>query len=81
MLFARAPLDGVVWLDTLVHDPACRSCPRLRGPGEESEDADADTDAEAGDDGIPVLSGRARNWMVAASAVTVVSAVLTVVAN
>ncbi|MFG2230735.1 hypothetical protein ACGFNX_12055 [Streptomyces sp. NPDC048723] len=77
MLFARAPLDGVVWLDTLVHDPACRSCPRLRGPGEESEDADA----EADDDGIPVLSGRARNWMVAASAVTVVSAVLTVVAN
>ncbi|MFD9476589.1 hypothetical protein [Streptomyces nojiriensis] len=79
MLFARAPLDGVVWLDTLVHDPACRSCPRLRGPGEESEEADADADADP--DGIPVLSGRARNWMVAASAVTVVSAVLTVVAN
>ncbi|MFF4447738.1 hypothetical protein [Streptomyces sp. NPDC001502] len=79
MLFARAPLDGVVWLDTLVHDPACRSCPRLRGPGEQSEEADAD--AEADPDGIPVLSGRARNWMVAASAVTVVSAVLTVVAN
>ncbi|MFE1874602.1 MULTISPECIES: hypothetical protein [unclassified Streptomyces] len=77
MLFARAPLDGVVWLDTLVHDPACRSCPRLRRSGEESEEADADADP----DGIPVLSGRARNWMVAASAVTVVSAVLTVVAN
>lgn len=77
MLFARAPLDGVVWLDTLVHDPACRSCPRLRRPGDESEDDDADADP----DGIPVLSGRARNWMVAASAVTVVSAVLTVVAN
>ncbi|MFD7785729.1 hypothetical protein ACFV4Q_21955 [Streptomyces nojiriensis] len=75
MLFARAPLDGVVWLDTLVHDPACRTCPRLRGPREESEEADPDPD------GIPVLSGRGRNWMVAASAVTVVSAVLTVVAN
>ncbi|MFJ3830076.1 hypothetical protein ACIPWI_19200 [Streptomyces sp. NPDC090046] len=73
MLFARAPLDGVVWLDTLVHDPACDSCPRLRGAGEDTDEADAD--------GIPVLSGRARNWMVAASAVTVVSAVLTVVAN
>ncbi|MFG2975496.1 hypothetical protein ACGFYY_21265 [Streptomyces sp. NPDC048331] len=73
MLFARAPLDGVVWLDTLVHDPACVSCPRRREPEEESEEDDAD--------GIPVLSGRARNWMVAASAVTVVSAVLTVMAN
>ncbi|MGW6985058.1 hypothetical protein ACWGE1_37325 [Streptomyces sp. NPDC054932] len=73
MLFARAPLDGVVWLDTLVHDPACRSCPRLREPADDPEEDDAD--------GIPVLSGRARNWMVAASAVTVVSAVLTVVAN
>ncbi|GAA2641202.1 MULTISPECIES: hypothetical protein [Streptomyces] len=73
MLFARAPLDGVVWLDTLVHDPACGSCPRRREPEEESEEADPD--------GIPVLSGRARNWMVAASAVTVVSAVLTVVAS
>ncbi|MEY2225843.1 MULTISPECIES: hypothetical protein [Streptomyces] len=76
MLFARAPLDGVVWLDTLVHDPACGSCPRRREPEEESEEED---DADA--DGIAVLSGRARNWMVAASAVTVVSAVLTVVAN
>ncbi|MFI1647460.1 hypothetical protein OG373_01720 [Streptomyces avidinii] len=74
MLFARAPLDGVVWLDTLVHDPACGSCPRRREPEEESDEED---DA----DGIPVLSGRARNWMVAASAVTVVSALLTVVAN
>ncbi|CAM5574279.1 hypothetical protein ACIBTP_08305 [Streptomyces avidinii] len=74
MLFARAPLDGVVWLDTLVHDPACGSCPRRREPEEESEEED---DA----DGIPVLSGPARNWMVAASAVTVVSALLTVVAN
>ncbi|MFJ6052603.1 MULTISPECIES: hypothetical protein [unclassified Streptomyces] len=73
MLFARAPLDGVVWLDTLIHDPACGSCPRRREPEEESEEDDPD--------GIPVLTGRARNWMVAASAVTVVSAVLTVVAN
>ncbi|ARE72759.1 hypothetical protein ACFVZ8_16310 [Streptomyces sp. NPDC059558] len=73
MLFARAPLDGVVWLDTLVHDPACGSCPRPREAEDDSEEDDAD--------GIPVLSGRARNWMVAASAVTVVSAVLTVVAN
>lgn len=72
-LFARAPLDGVVWLDTLVHDPACASCPRLRGPDDEPEAAVADS--------IPVLSGKARDWMVAASAVTVVSAVLTVVAN
>ncbi|MGW3321499.1 hypothetical protein [Streptomyces virginiae] len=75
MLFARAPLDGVVWLDTLVHDPACGSCPRRREPEEESEEDDPDAD------NIVVLSGRARNWMVAASAVTVVSAVLTVVAN
>ncbi|WP_030762904.1 MULTISPECIES: hypothetical protein [unclassified Streptomyces] len=73
MLFARAPLDGVVWLDTLIHDPACGSCPRRREPEEESEEDDPD--------GSPVLTGRARNWMVAASAVTVVSAVLTVVAN
>ncbi|MER7824045.1 hypothetical protein ABTX85_15920 [Streptomyces sp. NPDC096097] len=73
MLFARAPLDGVVWLDTLIHDPACGSCPRRREPEEESEEDDPD--------GIPVLTGRARNWMVAASAVTVVSAVLTVVAS
>lgn len=46
-----------------------------REPEEESEEDDADADR------IAVLSGRARNWMVAASAVTVVSAVLTVVAN
>lgn len=51
--------------------PAARV--RACGGGEDTEEADAD--------GIPVLSGRARNWMVAASAVTVVSAVLTVVAN
>lgn len=72
-LFARAPLDGVVWLDALVHDPGCTACPSLRGLEAES--------AQAGTGSMSVLSGRARDLMVAASAVTVVSAVLTVVAH
>lgn len=72
-LFARAPLDGVVWLDALVHDPACTGCPRPQGLEGESE--------QTGTRPMSVLSGRGRDLMVAASAVTVVSAVLTVVAH
>lgn len=73
-VFSQAPLDGELWRDSLVHEDECVWCLQLRQPGA--------TDLAAPTLPLPAaLSGRVRSMLVATSALTVVCAVISVLAG
>ncbi|MCB5183103.1 hypothetical protein [Streptomyces antimicrobicus] len=69
-VFARAPLDGALWLDALVHDSACARCAALRTPA-----AGPPVPAFV----VGLLSGRPRTCMAVAATGTVAASVLAAV--
>lgn len=72
-LFAQTPLNGDCWQDVLAHDDECGGCLELRQRDEPA--------VRSGPVRLGLPAGRTRNWMVVASAVTIVSTVLAVVSN
>ncbi|MFD3807565.1 hypothetical protein ACFWTC_29095 [Streptomyces sp. NPDC058619] len=72
-LFARAPLDGEMWRDALVHGAECPWCRDLGSPRSEG--------LVVGGDPEGTKAGNSRGWMVALSAVTVFAAVLSAALN
>ncbi|WP_215076869.1 hypothetical protein [Streptomyces sp. ISL-21] len=73
-VFSQAPLDGELWRDSLVHEDECVWCLQLRQP-------------DAPGLSVPTLplpsalSGHVRSMLVATSALTVVCAVISVLAG
>ncbi|MFD3328336.1 hypothetical protein [Streptomyces sp. NPDC058701] len=67
-LFARAPLDGEMWQDALVHGAECPRCRDLGSPRPGGLAVARDPEG--------TRPGSSRGWMVALAAVTVLAAVL-----